>query len=34
MADKRQRSSVAWNNFDLNESTNKVTRKDCKGGLK
>jgi len=30
MAEKCQRSSVAWNNSDLDESTNKVTCKDCK----
>ena len=30
MAEKRQRSSVVWNHFDLDESTNKVTCKDCK----
>jgi len=25
MAEKRQRTSVAWNHFDLDEMTNKVT---------
>jgi len=30
MAEKRQRLSFAWNYFDLDESTNKVTCKDCK----
>jgi len=34
MAEKRQRSSIAWSHFDLDESTDKVTRKDCKSELK